>query len=933
MTCSKCGEKNLPDNAVFCYKCGDKVFPPSSVIKEEDLLPSGYTLQKRYLIESLLGQGGWGAVYKASYVSPELGRIFGPYCAVKEMKPSPDLPVASYRLMEMFEGEAQILVQLKHEHIPRITDYFHEKGRYYLVMEYIEGKDLESLMEYNGGRPFPAEKVLQWGIEVCQVLDYLHTRKPKPFIFRDLKPANIVLDRKGKITLIDFGITRIFTPSDPNNLKLGTPGYSPPEQYRGSEDPRADIYALGVTLYYLLSGKDPAKEKPFTFQDMPLLTLNPLVPKELENIIMKAIQNDVNMRSQHSSEMLEAMNSFYWKSISPGEKENFEWLTSSRPSVTPVPPAFTRKLDLKDLRLPVTEKIEKKEVQILRKDIIFAPPGGEIFKDFQEGRFADFDWFSLRMKAEKLSLTAGFNELISLNSVSVLPYTHQRKAALEALRVMRGRVLLADEVGLGKTIEAGLIMKELKMRGLIKKILVLVPASLTTQWQEEMEIHFQEKFRLQKTPLDWEKYDLLIASIDTARRAEHAKRIREVKYDLIIIDEAHKLKNRKTKAWELINRLSKRYILMLTATPVQNNLEELFNLITLLKPGQLKNLQDFRKRFVDPEDKRIPVNAEELRVLLREVMIRNRRSSVDVYLPPRRAAIYHLREYAPEMKFRIELTGFLRDYYRTNPKEQGLVLQLIQLQKALGSSTAAVRSGIEKWRNCFEPESKEYAILSDIWALGEKISENRKAAALLEIIKKTSDKVLVFTEFIATQAYLKEILSKEGLSVALFNGRMDIKEKDRQLDLFRKDYQVLISTQSGSEGKNLQFCHIMVNYDLPWNPMKLEQRIGRLHRLTQEREVMVFNLSLEGTFEGYILYLLSEKIRMFELVIGELDLILGDIEEDETFEKSLQKIWLESLSDEEMKKGIENLGSKLSHGRKKFQEALVADTTLTALFE
>lgn len=932
MICTNCGENNLPESALFCYKCGLKVIISAPSVTGE-FLPSGYILQKRYKIEVLLGQGGWGAVYKASYVSSDLGRIFGTYCAIKEMKPSSSLPLSSEKLQEIFEGEARVLVHLKHEHIPRITDYFHNDGRYYLVMEYIEGKDLESLLEDNGKRPFPEEKVLQWAVEVCQVLDYLHTRKPRPFIFRDLKPANIVLDRGGKITVIDFGITRIFNPSDPNNLKLGTPGYSSPEQYRGTEDPRADIYSLGITLHYLLSGIDPQKEKPFTLQDIPLRTLNPLISEDLEKIISRAARNDVKERFQSSAEMLEALTSLFWKSLSPGEKEDFQWLESSRPGVTAIPPAVTRRISEEQLRALTERGEEKIERASVHKKIIFAPLPEDTFKSFKEGKMADFEWFSLRMKAEKLSLTAGFNELISLNSLSVTPYTHQKKAALEALRVMRGRVLLADEVGLGKTIEAGLIIKELKLRGLIKKILVLVPASLTTQWQEELKVHFSEDFNLQKEEEDWEKYNQLIASLDTARRENHGDKIKEIKYDLLVIDEAHKLKNRKTKAWKLVNSISKRYILMLTATPVQNNLEELFNLITLLKPGQLKNIQEFRKRFVDPSDKRVPVNAEELKVLLKEVMIRNRRSTVDVYLPPRRAAIYHLKEYPVEMKFRIELTGFLRDYYRRYGREKGVVLQLIQLQKSLGSSTLATLSSLEKWKNSLEKENPDYGRLENLSFLGEKVKNNRKASALFEIIERTSDKILVFTEFLQTQAYLQEFLREKGYEAALFNGLMDIKEKDRQLELFRKERQILISTQSGSEGKNLQFSHIMVNYDLPWNPMKLEQRIGRLHRLTQEREVLVFNLSLQDTFEGYILYLLSEKIKMFELVIGELDLILGDIEENETFEKSLQKIWLESMSDEQLKKNIDLLGDRLLDGRKKFQEAMVADSTLTNLFQ
>jgi serine/threonine protein kinase len=893
---------------------------------ENNLLAAGTVLQNRYKIEKILGRGGWGAVYKASYISPELARLFG-HCAIKEMKPSPHIVISQEKLLQMFSGEAQTLVQLKHEHIPRITDYFKEQDSYYLVMEHIEGKDLETLIEENNFRSFPEEKVFQWAIEICQVLDYLHTRKPAPYIFRDLKPANIMIDRNGKITLVDFGITWLFQQEDKEKLRIGTPGYSPPEQYEGREDPRSDIYALGVTLHCLLTGRDPSKEKKFSFQDVPVSRLNSAVSPEGEAIISRAVQNDINKRYQSSGEMLQDMTDMFWKNISSSRSENFTWIETTRQS-TAKAPAFTKKLDFKDLKVPSKEEDFKGEKT--KREIFFAPLDKDIFK---ETDLCDPEWFDLRMKAERLSLTSGFNRLISLSSIEVIPYNHQKKAALDALRIMRGRVLLSDEVGLGKTIEAGLIIKELLLRGLAKKILILVPASLTTQWKEEMNLHFQEEFYIQNNKKDWEEHNKLIASIDTARRDEHTEIITKIIYDLLIIDEAHKLKNRTSKGWKLVNKISKRYILMLTATPVQNDLEELFNLITLLKPGQLKNLREFRKNFIDSSDKRTPVNTEELKKLIRDVMIRNRRSSVDVYLPPRRAGIYYLRESLTERKFRMEFTQFIRNYYRKNKEAKGLSLHLIQMQKALGSSTGAVLDMMKHWKDKMEPLSEEYNKLTELCHMGEEAGENRKALALLEILKRTSDKVIVFTEFLITQNYLRNLLENNGYRVALFNGEMSIKEKDEQLLYFKADGQVLISTQSGSEGKNLQFCHIMVNYDLPWNPMRLEQRIGRIHRLTQERDVLVFNLSLLDTFEGYILYLLSEKIRMFELVIGELDLILGDFESDETFEKCLQRIWLTSDSDEEMKKEIDRLGNKLIEARKNFQNSMDTDMNISALFE
>ena len=218
------------------------------------------------------------------------------------------------------------------------------------------------------------------------------------------------------------------------------------------------------------------------------------------------------------------------------------------------------------------------------------------------------DIYQLRMQAEKLRLSCGFDQLLCLDTLNVDHYEHQIEAALTALRDMRGRALLADEVGLGKTIEAGIIMKELIHRGLVRTVLVLTPASLTQQWSEEFSDKFDEAFTVVNTPAEWtklrnEENGRWITSLDRAKLKQHSEAILARDYDLLIVDEAHKLKNRSTLAWKFVNQVRKRYVLMLTATPVQNDLLELYSLITILAPGQLGTARAFRRHFLDQADK------------------------------------------------------------------------------------------------------------------------------------------------------------------------------------------------------------------------------------------------------------------------------------------------------------------------------------------
>ncbi len=269
--------------------------------QDENILPKGAILQSRYEIIKVLGVGGMGAVYLAQDL-----RFSGVtrQCAVKEMISTTPDPQIRKVALESFQREANILVELKHPGIPDIYDFFTESVRSYLVMEYIEGQDLEDVLENSEGM-IREDIVLDWALQVCDVLVYLHS---KNIVFRDIKPANIML-RKGrdnKISLIDFGIAKAFEVGQKGTM-IGTEGYSPPEQYRGVAEPRGDIYAMGATMHHLLTKRDPRLEPPFTFHEEPARLLNPSISEATNIVIMKALEYDPEKRYSTAQEFGDAL--------------------------------------------------------------------------------------------------------------------------------------------------------------------------------------------------------------------------------------------------------------------------------------------------------------------------------------------------------------------------------------------------------------------------------------------------------------------------------------------------------------------------------------------------------------------------------------------------------------------------------------------------
>lgn len=527
----------------------------------------------------------------------------------------------------------------------------------------------------------------------------------------------------------------------------------------------------------------------------------------------------------------------------------------------------------------------------------------------QDGPWDSWEVFQLAYETEEVMQVKDFNELQCLTHLpNVTPFPHQIETAKKVLNEMHGRAILADEVGLGKTIEAGLIIKEYLLRGLVKKVLILVPVSLVIQWTRELNQKFGIPAVALKKEWMWDKYDIIVASIDTSKRSPHREHIMNQHYDLIIVDEAHKLKNHKTKNWEFINSIKKKFILLLTATPIQNDMTELYNLVTILKPGQLGRYSTFQKDHM--KDKRSPKNKELLQKEIEKVMIRNRRSDEDIDLTFTKRIVQNIpvELTKSEQELYNGITDFVRNHYYRFSGDIQNILALITLQREICSSRdAAFITLVNMFKKSGGNEELKNEILKLV-QIAKQTDMHSKANAAIKLIKEINDKVIIFTEYRATQEFLMSKLAEGNITSVAYRGGFNKGKKDWMMELFQKKAQVMVATEAGGEGINLQFCNRIINYDMPWNPMRVEQRIGRVHRLGQTRDVYIYNLSTVGTIEEHILYLLHEKIQMFENVIGSLEEILNDLN-IKNFDTNIMDIIVKSRDNNELREQITKFGT------------------------
>jgi superfamily II DNA or RNA helicase len=520
---------------------------------------------------------------------------------------------------------------------------------------------------------------------------------------------------------------------------------------------------------------------------------------------------------------------------------------------------------------------------------------------------------------------------------SVIPLPHQLRALSRAIGGDRIRYLLADEVGLGKTIEAGLIMRELKLRGLVKRTLVVAPRGLVTQWIAEMKTHFEEDFKL-INPGDyqgyrhlagydniWQSFNQIVCPIDSVKPMDNRKGwdtsqvaaynrerfddLVSAGWDLIIVDEAHRIggSSNLVARYRLGLGLSEAspYFLLLSATPHQGKTDAFHRLISLIDAEAFPDIGSVTKEkvqgYVIRTEKRRAIDTEG------KPLFRPRRTEL-ISIPWR-------EEHIRQKLLYDAVTEYVRSGYNQAIKEKRTYIGflMILMQRLVASSSRAICTTLERrlealempeeqfslfpdystdeWADLDGQEQLENVIFSQIKALKNERAEvlllletakqceekdpDVKALALLDLLYRlqqeegqTDLKFLIFTEFVPTQDMLCQFLSDRGFSLVCLNGSMNMEERQRVQENFATGARILISTDAGGEGLNLQFCHVVINYDIPWNPMKLEQRIGRVDRIGQSQVVRALNFVLEDSVEHRVLEVLEEKLHVIQNELG-----------------------------------------------------------------
>ena len=586
-----------------------------------------------------------------------------------------------------------------------------------------------------------------------------------------------------------------------------------------------------------------------------------------------------------------------------------------------------------------------------------------------QGFLGNPEAFFLTMESYRIRFAYQFDPLFAVNISQVDPLPHQIEAVYHyLLRNPRIRFLLADDPGAGKTIMAGLLLKELKYRGLVRRTLIVVPGHLKDQWLREMKDRFEETFIVVDRPVMdatwghnvWQEQSQVITSMDFAKQDDVMAILAETHWDLAIVDEAHKMaayrygdKTSKTERYRFGERLSRisQFLLLLTATPHRGDPENFRLFLDLLEPGLFAN-KELLLESVQNQD-----NPLFLRRLKEDMKDFDQRP----LFPPRHVFTKPYRLNDEEKRLYNAVTQYVETYYKKAlaSEKRNVAFALLILQRRLASSVRAVRRSLERRRDRLkellkmgqwlaeidvdedmiedEPEAerlrKEEELLErltaaetreelevEIQKLNElvrlahdaerqeietKLTELRKVMEDKQI-QQRQEKLLIFTESRETLDYLAEKLRAWGYTVVTLHGGMDLDSRIRSEHDFREDFQVMVSTEAGGEGINLQFCSLMVNYDIPWNPNRLEQRMGRIHRYGQQKEVHIYNLVAADTREGMVLHALFEKLekireamgsdRVFD-VIGEIvpgrtlkDLIVDAISQRRTLDEIVGEI-------------------------------------------
>ncbi len=569
-------------------------------------------------------------------------------------------------------------------------------------------------------------------------------------------------------------------------------------------------------------------------------------------------------------------------------------------------------------------------------------------------------WYALNVRAQAFRTPPSFDTLLAPTVLydRIRPHPYQLRVVGQVLREKAPAALLADEVGLGKTVEAGLIYKELMLRGMVRSALILAPKALLSQWQAEMLEHFDEDFVLtdEKRFESFTAHQRVICSLPQFVRS--FEKIASKPWDLVIIDEAHLLANPASKRRHCVARLRARWRLLLTATPISNKLIDLYSLIDLVRPGMLGTQKEFEDEYVaDPGTARTlkPHKAEQLRGAVRQVICRTRRAETDIVFSGRSVHTRSIAATPTEDALINDITEYLRQLYRRLPPpgwrasgspkaspsaapasgtssagarlNRGAVIrEIMALQQSLCSSPQAILQSLQRRA---ERHPDERSILS---ALADRCRgvESAKERLLLDVLDEIgSEPALIFTLRLETAAHLRDIIAARGRSADCYVGSLTREERERIVEKFTTgELDTLIATDAGAEGLNLQQrCHVVFNYDLHWNPMRIEQRIGRIHRLGQLQDVAVYNFALRDTIDDYVLRLLYQKINLFTMTIGALETVLSEVQEGELdIEERILDALLHTDSPGQVAREIENLGEALGDGlqRQRYAETLTA---------
>lgn len=539
----------------------------------------------------------------------------------------------------------------------------------------------------------------------------------------------------------------------------------------------------------------------------------------------------------------------------------------------------------------------------------------------------------LGLEAKRYRYAALYDPTFAISISKVDPLPHQIEAVWQVLKQPRIRFLIADDPGSGKTIMAGLIAKELKLRNQVKRILIVAPGHLITQWTQEMKTRFEENFtHVTRAYVNshqhenvWHREQQLITSMDFARQDEIREAIANTHFDLIIVDEAHKMaadQYGETKRYKLGKCLSNctTHLLFLTATPHKGDSENFRLFLDLLEPGF----------FADPIQVQESITRKDNPLFIRRVKEDLKDFEGKPLFLPRHVQTKPFRlgsESEIEMKLYNSLSEYIREQYNRfsedSQKRNNVAFALVILQRRLASSTYALLISLQRRQQRLaellqsathiadeipsEQQREEVEDLSEEerWKLEEQwevlsVAENREELndeiemlkileqeaqqiidreneLKLQQLKKALDelnanhpneKILIFTEYFDTLDYLEQKVTAWGYSVSVIHGKMPHERRIEAQETFRNETQLLLATEAAGEGINLQFCHLMINYDLPWNPNRLEQRMGRIHRYGQQREVHVINLVASDTREGAVFTRLFEKLETIRTQLG-----------------------------------------------------------------